>query len=228
MTQKINRGKRKIHTQNITALPNQETVTKLCDLLYSQYKRQERTRKYAPVKEVLALLGRGALISAAILAPKSVSNIAPILRQSPDWNDWRHYNISYLRRTLQHLENLKQVEVATEGDVKVIKLNQEGRRKILKYSFDTLAIEKPKQWDGKWRLVLYDVPKDSNNTRDIIRQALRNLNFYPIQESVYLSPYPCYNQIEFIRQYYAIGSAVQYMLVEKIENDGLYRVYFGL
>ena len=49
-----------------------------------------------------------------------------------------------------------------------------------------------------------------------------------IQKSVFLYPYPCYNEILFLREYYAIGAEVIFLVVEKIENDASYKEYFGL
>lgn len=110
----------------------------------------------------------------------------------------------------------------------VIKLTRSGKRKILQYSLQTLSIPKPKNWDGLWRVVLYDIPKDKHHTRDLLRQTIRRLGFYPLQESVYLFPYPCFDEIDYLRQYYFLDIKVQYLLVKQIENDMAYRTYFNL
>jgi len=91
-----------------------------------------------------------------------------------------------------------------------------------------LAVEIPKRWDGRWRLVLYDVPVHRKSLGDLVRQTLRSIGFYGIQDSVYVYPYPCFDQIEFIREYYGLGDAIQYMLVNHIERDDPFKTYFGL
>lgn len=209
-------------------LPPDGAIAKICTVLVRQAKREEHLAKYAPVKEILALIGRGAVIPAALLAPKAAPLLLSLVRESPDRNAWKHYNSSYLKRTLRRLEKQKQVEIVEENGQQVFHLTQHGKRKILKYSFDTLKVEKPKSWDRKWRLVIYDVPENEDRTRDVIRSTLRSLGFYQIQESVYLFPYPCFNQIEFLRQYYFLGLHVQYMVVERIEHDEAHKTYFNL
>jgi hypothetical protein len=208
--------------------PSDETLRNISLILIKQSEHQQRKAKYAPIKEVLALIGRGAIISSALLSVNGAASIAKLLEESPDWDSWKRYNVSYLQRTLRRLAAQKHVEVAEKDGESIVYLTKLGKRKVLKYSQNTIKIDKPDRWDGKWRLVMYDVPSSRRELSELLRQALRNLGFYKMQESVYVYPYPCFDQIEFLREYYALGDIVQYMLVDKIENDEAYMIYFGL
>ena len=42
-------------------------------------------------------------------------------------------------------------------------LTKFGKRRIIKYALDELSIEKPKQWDGRWRMIIYDVDEKRKN-----------------------------------------------------------------
>lgn len=214
--------------QSIKSIPSDESLAKISALLTIQHDNRGIRTKYAAVKDVLALLGRGTVISAALLAPKSASLLLPLVKESPDWNEWKRFNISYLQRTLRRLDRQKDVETAEESGRQIIRLTKNGKRKVLKYSLNSLFVEKPKQWDGKWRLVVYDVPIYNKKVGDILRQTLRSLGFYAIQDSVYIFPYSCFDHIEFLREYYGLGDHVQYILVEKIERDSAFKSYFGL
>ncbi|MBI4065293.1 hypothetical protein HY409_02905 [Candidatus Gottesmanbacteria bacterium] len=224
---KITRMKKKEKQYHIS-LPSDESIARISGILLNQQRERQHQTKYAPVKEVLSILGKGVMLSAVILAPKSASFFLSLVKTSPDYDQWKHYNISYLRRTLRRLEQQKTVEITKEGNTDIVRLTQKGRQKILKYSIDTLTIDTPKRWDGKWRLVLYDVPRKVDYARDLIRDALRAMGFYSIQESVYIYPYPCKDQITFLREYYALGRYVQYMLVDTIEDDEVYKTYFDI
>ncbi len=193
-----------------------------------QLREKERTRKYAPIREILAIFGKGAMISSVILAPGTAKALAPLLLQTPDFDAWKHYNPSYLRRSLRQLHKQKHVEIVRENGSEVIKLTRSGKRKILQYSLQTLSIPRPKNWDDLWRVVLYDIPTDKHHTRDLLRQTLLRLGLYPLQESVYLFPYPCFDEIDYLRQYYFLDINVQYLLVKQIEDDVAYRAYFNL
>lgn len=208
--------------------PSATSITKIAELLLAQESKHQKQKSYAAVKNVLALLGTGVAISALILAPGAGRVINPLIVKHPDWEKWKHYNPGYLRRTLKRLRAQKHVEIVRGGDHEFVQITERGRRKILGYSIDMLTVEKPKRWDGKWRLVLYDIPTDEQKLGDIIRTTLKTLGFYAIQKSVYLCPYPCFNQIEFIREYYNVGDNIQYMLVAHIEHDEAYKTFFCL
>jgi CRISPR-associated endonuclease Cas2 len=224
----------KVNVQNslqrstVNHIPSDESLAKFCSLLMKQARKEKLHDKYAPVKNVLSLLGAGAAISVAILAPKSATLIRPLLEGSPNWNAWKHFNTSYLQRTLKRLQKQKSIEIVEKNGQQIISLTNNGKRKILKYNIDTLAVDKPKHWDGKWRLVLYDVPSHEKNLADSIRATLHNMGFYAIQESVYVYPYSCFDQVEYLRQYYNLGTNVQYMVVVEIENNSVYKTYFNL
>ena len=57
-----------------------------------------------------------------------------------------------------------------------------------------------KKWPGKWFLVFFDVPEKQRNKRDYLRSFLKDVGFYPYQQSVYIFPYECEEEIKLIKQ----------------------------
>lgn len=51
-------------------------------------------------------------------------------------------------------------------------------------------LKPPKDWDGKWRLVIFDIPEDATAKRNQLRKLLLKNGFSKLQQSVYLHPYP--------------------------------------
>ena len=100
--------------------------------------------------------------------------------------------------------------------------------KALTYQLDTMKLDRPKKWDKKWRVVIFDVPNKYGRTRDIFRKRLDQLGLRKIQKSVYVSPYPCFKEVEFLRELYGIPVTVQYLLVEQIEDDAFLKRQFNL
>ena len=47
-----------------------------------------------------------------------------------------------------------------------------------------------RRWDGRWRLVLFDVPQKCNTTRDKLRRYLQRRGFGYLQNSVWITPDP--------------------------------------
>jgi len=52
------------------------------------------------------------------------------------------------------------------------------------------AIEWARAWDGRWRMVLFDVPAGQNARRERIRRYLRHRVYGCLQQSVWITPHP--------------------------------------
>jgi hypothetical protein len=71
------------------------------------------------------------------------------------------------------------------------------------------------KWDGKFRVVIFDIPEDQSKTRDWLRRELYMLNYKKLQKSVFIGKYPLTTDlIKDIRKM-KIGNFVNYLLVEK-------------
>ncbi|EKD65656.1 MAG: hypothetical protein ACD_50C00024G0003 [uncultured bacterium] len=196
--------------------------------LTRQIDREAFDKKYATAKIILKLVGAGVFLAASIAMPNLPRALKPFLANEDDYEAWRRFNIPYLKRTLRRLEKQKLVDTGEEGGVKVVKITNAGKRKILKFAIDELKIEKPKIWDRTWWIVSYDIPKNQENARKVFREYLKLWEFYPFHESLFLHAYPCEKQVEFLREYLGIGEYVRIMHVSKIENDKLFREFFDI
>ena len=135
----------------------------------------------------------------------TLSLIAPVSGAMLVKNFIRYYfrNKKFQKyRFLNDLKNLQSRELVSykeegRGVVKIT-LTKNGREKILRYQIDEIKIKKPARWDGQWRLIMFDIPHYKRIARDAFRTKLKNLEFYPIQKSVFITPYPCENEIDFI------------------------------
>ncbi|MBI3559630.1 hypothetical protein HY087_00685 [Candidatus Gottesmanbacteria bacterium] len=212
-------------------LPTDEKIAELAGILNKQTQKEEIRNRYASVKRVLTLLGTGAVLSLSLfVAPTAIVLAKPFLDQkrNRDRNAWKQFSQRYLRSTINRLRKEKIVTIEERNGEQIVILTKLGKRRILKYSLETLEIEKPSHWDGRWRLVIYDVVKHKKYLRDVFRETLKNLGFYQLQESVWLFPYPCEKEVTFLREYYGIGNEVVYVVATTLEDDSPYCTYFGL
>lgn len=53
-----------------------------------------------------------------------------------------------------------------------------------------------KSWDGKWRLVVYNIPEKLRVLRDRLRFKLHSLGFANLSTSLWISPYDFFSEIE--------------------------------
>ncbi len=180
------------------------------------------------LKRILLLLAGGTGLAMILVMPGTARLFKDFIKDDSSWKEWKKFNIGYLRRALKKLEAKKLVQIEEIGNKAVVKLTDDGIKKVLEANLDRLKIDKPSNWDGKWRLIFYDILDGKKETRDKFRKILRSMNFYPLQESVYLHAFPCDKEVEFLRHYLGIAGEVRMILAEKIENDQLFRDYFGL
>lgn len=207
-----------------------EKLDNLAKILSKQIDKEIFEKKYAPAKEVLKLVGAGAFLVASIVMPNLPRALKPFLdhQRKNEREIWKRFNIPYLKRTIKRLEKQKLVEIDVEDGVQILKITDNGRQKILRFALDELEIVKPKIWDGKWRLISFDLPEKLKRQRKILVEYLKAWGFYPLHKSVYLHAYPCLKEVEFLRSYLAVTQYVRLFLVKDIENDKQFRDFFGI
>jgi len=146
---------------------------------------------------------------------------------------------SYLRKKrferdkfLRDLKKLQERDLADyreldDGSVEVT-ITKRGRTQILKYRLDDMCLKRPPHWDGKWRLIVFDVPHSHKQARDALRRKLLDLRFYPLQKSVFITPYPCEKEIDFIASVFGVGRYLLILYATHFEGEEKLKHYFGV
>lgn len=118
-----------------------------------------------------------------------------------------------------------------------IKKNARGFLEITEAGARHLALqqarsEKPasakRRWDGRYRLVMFDIPQRRRGVRDRLRSLMREFGFLRIQDSVWLSPYDCEDLVALVKAELRVGRDVLYAVVDQIDNDAWVREHFSL
>lgn len=107
-------------------------------------------------------------------------------------------------------------------------LTQKGERKLRAIFIDEVVIKRKKKWDGRWRLVMYDLPIRFKRARDLFRWKLKDLGLYQFQKSVWIYPYPCEGELLFVADFFGVRKYVEILEVSKILNDTKLKARFGL
>ncbi len=144
-------------------------------------------------------------------------------------NEWKKLNRDSLRRSIKSLYESKMVNWKENKDGSIsLKLTEKGKDKILTYNIDSLKIDRPKRWDGKWRVITFDIPESYRKARDALRRHLKQIGFYELQKSVFIHPYPCGDVINFLIEFYNIRKNVRQILAEDLDNSLDLKDHFGL
>lgn len=176
------------------------------------------------VKDVLKLLAAGVVLSTVVLFP-GIAAIAPLIEEEKrrrERKEWEMFNLRRLKQVVKRLERQKEVEI-TNG---IVKITDKGKKKVLKYDLENMELKR--KTDGRWRVIVYDIANLKKFQRELFRETLKRLKFLRLQKSVYITPFICDNEIEYLRQVFDIGSEVLVFKVSEIENVQPYRRFFGI
>lgn len=136
---------------------------------------------------------------------------------------------SYLKSTVGKLHKRGLISFKQSGENKYIALTEKGERALAEYQICNFKMDKFKEkWDGKWRVVIFDIKENRRSERDLLRESLSNIGFLKVQNSVWVFPYDCEEFIFLLKTDFEFGKNVLFMLVEKLENDKWLKKKFGL
>lgn len=137
------------------------------------------------------------------------------------------YSNKQISNALGDLKRKKLVEIEKYDNDKVeVKLTNKGKKRIREFSFDLLAIKKPKKWDEKWRIVIFDIPNRHKQAREALRNKIRELGLRQMQKSVWVYPYECEDEILFVAEVFEVQKYVEIITAEKILHEGVIKKYF--
>ncbi|OHA15256.1 MAG: CRISPR-associated endonuclease Cas2 [Candidatus Taylorbacteria bacterium RIFCSPLOWO2_02_FULL_43_11] len=105
-------------------------------------------------------------------------------------------------------------------------ITEEGRKVLSTSVFG--QFERPKKWDKKWRILIFDIGEDRRTLREKVRRTLVSVGFRRLQDSVWAYPYDREDLIALIKTDFKIGKDMLYIIADQIENDIELRREFGL
>ena len=143
--------------------------------------------------------------------------------------EWKKINRQSLERAIYSLYRSKLVREHENPDGSLtMVLTDKGKQKAITFNIDNMEIKKPKAWDIKWRMVIYDIPEKKRQARDILRETLKRLGFYEYQKSVLVHPYPCQNEVDYIIEYFNVRPWVRIVTAVSLDNELHLRKIFNL
>lgn len=176
-------------------------------------------------KLILNILETIAIIGAFTVAATSPYFWRSILKSYFRHRQYYHQEILKLIRFLRYRGYIQILK--KEGLIKV-ELTERGRKRLKNLKIWDLKIKKPKKWDKKWRIIIFDVPKEKNKTRDIFRLKLREFGFYQLQKSVWIYPHECLKEIVLLRKLLNIIPNVKIITSSELEADEKILKHFRL
>lgn len=184
-------------------------------------------REFSPKKTIiketfLKIAEVGVLVLPALTSPYFLRYI--VKKYFKEKNKKRVRAITDLRK-----KKLIDIQEQKDGSIKVC-LTENGKKLILQYELENLKIEKPKKWDGKWRVIIYDIPHNLRRCSNAFRRKIRELGMYQLQKSIWIYPYECIKELDFLCAVYQIPleDCVLYFKSEELPKQKEIKHFFNL
>lgn len=179
-------------------------------------------------KEILLYLALTGAITIAATSPYFLLNIVKSIVRNQKYLKKKFTE----RKIAQAIERLKRnrLIILNEKENKFkVELTEKGKRVVKEIEFENLKLERPSVWDKKWRVVIFDIPdKYKKRAREALREKLKKLDFCLLQKSVWVIPYPCEKEIQFLCELFEITPFVNILTADSIHNDIKLKKYFKL
>ena len=188
--------------------------------------RQQKQKRHVPIRNIVlrSLVGVG-VVSVAILAPKMTRLLKEFDR--PAKNRTELY-----RRITQALARLEKAGLVSMSGVwgkREIVLTEKGKELAEAAEFREYQIPEQAFWDGKWRVLMFDIVERRRGIRDRLRHMLQNVGFVRLQDSVWVYPYPCDEFVALLRAHLKSGvGEVRALVADALESDRELRKHFKL
>ena len=164
-------------------------------------------------KEKILLLLLGGLALSLKRSPKGYFKLIKDIHK-----EWQKIDQKALTRAINSLykSNLLEQKSNQDGTVTFV-LSRDGKRKALTYNLEKMSILHHK-WDRIWRLVSFDIPEKKKKVREVFRYHLKKLGFIELQHSVFVFPFRCHDEIDYLIEFYDARGFVRFIEAQFIDN----------
>lgn len=121
-------------------------------------------------------------------------------------------NKASLAKALQRLRTGGFIELIGDEEF-ILRLTDKGKEKAILAQLQS----SDEKWDGKWRVVIFDIPEKRRTVRDLLRHNLKNWGFTPWQQSVWVTRRNCTNAL---RKYIKQIGIEDWVMVLETDNIG--------
>lgn len=187
-------------------------------------KVQIRARRRKIQNIVLGSLYTAGALGMVAMAPNS----AQLLRYVEKYIGPKQRLDRRISQTITRLHQKGLIERVRTAKGTTLRLTEKGKARARSLEAGNASVRKPRRWDGKWRIVIFDIWERRRGVRDQLRTLLQRNEFVKIQNSVWVYPYDCEELFVFLRAELRLGKGILYIVAEEVENDKVLRRHFKL
>lgn len=176
---------------------------------------KNRIIKVGPIMKKVLLLVEAGLVLGLTHRPDVYFRVLRSVKR-----EWQKINSESLHKAIKNLYRSKLVASKENDDGSVIMtLTEKGKLVTLRYNIENLKLPKFENWDGLWRVVLFDIPEKKKKARDALSFKLKQIGFYPLQKSVFIYPHECKKELDFLIEFFELRPYVRLLTVKETDID---------
>lgn len=142
-------------------------------------------RKFLKSKDIL-LLGLAGVLDAFEEIKDPFRLMSSSYKSMYGWVPGKYKKHNFYQLISRSLKTDIIERVEKKGEI-YIRITSDGRKAIQR-DFSMLLLQN-KYWDGRWRIIMFDVEEVNKKVRNRLRRKLKELGFGMLQKSVFISPH---------------------------------------
>ncbi len=133
-------------------------------------------------------------------------------------------------RSIKNLAELGLIETLEGGQNDYARITKKGRQKLASLKLDNKNSLSNPTWDGKWRIILLDLPETRKAEREALRYLLKKAGFICLKNSAYVSPYPFEFLFQNMKKDFELSTELMIIVTENLdpETEAILRKTFNL
>lgn len=115
-----------------------------------------------------------------------------------------------------YLKKHNYIKIQTVKEKPAVLLTKKGKERARKVFMKMNKGPLVKRKDGKWVMIVFDIPQKHTKARALLRSVLKNLGYEIFQHSVWVTPYDVSEKTEELLRYYSLNQYIDIFLIEKV------------
>jgi len=174
-------------------------------------------------KDILDWLVVGGAVMFAATSPYFGINLIK------SFSRWKKYKSRNVYDAFGRLRKQGCIDITIKSRQVYINLTEKGKKMAGWLQIDALRIQKPRKWDRRWRIVIFDIAQLKKMHREAFRGKLKTLGFYLLQKSVWVCPFNCKDEIELLRSFFGLNeSELRFIVAEDVGSSEELRKFFKI
>ncbi|MEK7664823.1 MAG: hypothetical protein AAB361_01635 [Patescibacteria group bacterium] len=174
-------------------------------------------------KDILIILLVAGIVTIAATSPFFLVNLLKGFKRFKKYPRRKVYDTFY------RLKQQGFIDFYKEGGQIYFLLTKKGKKKTSWMQINDLKIKKTEKWDGKWRILMFDIAELKKLYREAFRGKLKSMGFVILQKSVWIIPYDCTKEIEMLKSFFGLSNKeIRLITVKDIGEEKDLKKFFKL